>query len=423
VSARLEHVLRILLITDQQYLIKLCNRALENLICASDVQFLVGKPDQLDEPAEIVIYDFTCVSSRVQQLTCIRQQDIFLVEREQVGSVRDLLLSTMPFLLLKPVAEGTLRLLIEQAINRCGWQEHDRQCLLQLTLESMLKLQEYDQDRRNFLARGIHDFRAPLTALKGYCGLLVDRQLGLLDPYQAEILRRMQHSINRLSKMADGMLQLSVHDRLDLELDLQETDLSACVAHSSSELTASLDEKQIQLTVELQTSPEELFCDASRIEQVLVNILDNACKFTPRYGSIDIRGYPFFWERRRAMTASITPPPERRSTCIRTPNAYRIDIRDSGPLIPLHQLPKIFEEYTSFSGGADRSGVGLGLAICKLIISQHRGSIWAESSDDRTTFSFVLPFAGKRAWQGQQSAAFGTVISSSYVDQLSIPVP
>ena len=74
-----------------------------------------------------------------------------------------------------------------------------------------------------------------------------------------------------------------------------------------------------------------------------------------------------------------------------TPNAFRVDICDSGPGIPQPQLDRIFEEYTSYSGGQDRSGGGLGLAICKLILSQHQGHVWAENTPGGAVFSFVLP--------------------------------
>jgi signal transduction histidine kinase len=132
-----------------------------------------------------------------------------------------------------------------------------------------------------------------------------------------------------------------------------------------------------------------LFVEPGPIEQVLINILDNACKFTPRAGEIEIRGYPFFWERRRGHAAK--PAAERRVHVSNEPNSYRIDIRDSGPRIPEEHLSKIFEEYTSYSGGADRSGGGLGLAICKMILSSHGGRIWAENSPSGPRFCFVLP--------------------------------
>ena len=125
---------------------------------------------------------------------------------------------------------------------------------------------------------------------------------------------------------------------------------------------------------------------------MLINLLDNACKFTPKYGAIEVRGYPFFWER-RAKLKTTPSNGERRTAGIQAPNSFRVDICDSGSGVPMENLEKIFEEYTSYAGGQDRSGGGLGLAICKFILNLHQGQVWAESSADGSKFSFVLPFA------------------------------
>lgn len=147
-------------------------------------------------------------------------------------------------------------------------------------------------------------------------------------------------------------------------------------------------EKSLSITVELIPPGRCLYFEVGQIEQVLINILDNACKFTPRGGAITVSGYPFFWERRRATPA---PAPEfdRRSRNDPEPNSYRLDISDAGSPIPNDLLASIFEEYASY--GRDRSGGGLGLAICKMILSQHEGRIWAENTNSGPLFAFVLP--------------------------------
>jgi signal transduction histidine kinase len=123
--------------------------------------------------------------------------------------------------------------------------------------------------------------------------------------------------------------------------------------------------------------------------QVLVNLLENACKFTPKAGYIEIRGYPCFWERRHGGTllASV----ERRIRTVREPNAYRVDVQDSGMPINPEFLEEIFEEYTTFSCNGDRSGGGLGLAICRMILTQHHGRVWAGNREGGPVFSVVLP--------------------------------
>jgi K+-sensing histidine kinase KdpD len=136
---------------------------------------------------------------------------------------------------------------------------------------------------------------------------------------------------------------------------------------------------------------------------VLINILDNACKFTPKHGLIQVTGAPYFWERR---TAGSVAPQERRRASLRTPNSYRVDIRNSGPLIPVEHMTRIFEEYTSYAGGRDRSGGGLGLAICRMIISEHDGMVWAENNDAGPMITFVIPLRSEAGRTGTQT---GTV--------------
>jgi signal transduction histidine kinase len=128
---------------------------------------------------------------------------------------------------------------------------------------------------------------------------------------------------------------------------------------------------------------------------VLINILENACKFTPKGGEIQVRGRPYFWDPQGADITAGTA--EYRKAGSREPNSYRIDIRDSGPRIPQEHLTKIFEEYTTYGGGPDRSGGGLGLAICKMILGSHGGRVWAENSDFGPRFSFVLPLGNTEA--------------------------
>jgi signal transduction histidine kinase len=134
-----------------------------------------------------------------------------------------------------------------------------------------------------------------------------------------------------------------------------------------------------------------LCLDTHQLEQAFMNLLDNACKFTPRFGSIEIRGYPFFWERRLPNVA-LDFSSDRREQQVWAPNSYRIDIRDSGPGVHPDHLDAIFEEYTLYPAGQDRSGGGLGLAVCKMIVDQHNGRIWAENGPNGAVFSVVLPF-------------------------------
>jgi len=207
---------------------------------------------------------------------------------------------------------------------------------------------------------------------------------------QVEVLGRMQHSIKRLSRMASAMFELGVGRQVKRRTDLRPGSVRGPIEQAVHEISPFADGKNISISVNLAPEDSTTYLEPGQIEQVLVNLLDNACKFTPKGGSIEIRGYPFFWDRREAHQSG-TPITERRCKESRSANSYRVDIRDSGPPIPAEYIGKIFEEYTSYVGSQDRSGGGLGLAICRMIIQTHEGRVWMENTDYGPMFSFVLP--------------------------------
>lgn len=328
----------------------------------------------------------------------------FLVDRARLQQVRELIPFNGAHILLKPVTRAALTVFLADACKRCGRHatstadelledlRADRDELLQCLMQANLKLQEYDHDRTNFLARAIHDFRAPLTAVTGYCGLLLGDDVGVLTDDQREVLERMHHSAKKLSRMASAMFQLSIAPHVEASVNLQRGEIRDCIEHALHEILPAADEKRLTITVDAAPPPEPLYFEQTKLEQILVNLLDNACKFVPRGGVIEIKGYPYCWQDRLGHEPELAFSAIERRTGGSPANSYRIDIRDSGPGIPPAHLTKVFEEYTSYGGGVDRSGGGLGLAICRMIVNQHKGRIWAESSKDGGVFSFTLPF-------------------------------
>jgi signal transduction histidine kinase len=347
--------------------------------------------------SDLYLWDFQPNISLPEHINWNPSKNLFLVHRKELATFHKQTEAAETNILLKPVTRATLAAFLslavsahEERISAASSLRADRDEILQCLIQTNLKLQEYDQDRTNFLARAVHDFRAPLTALSGYCGLLLGEPTGPLNEYQREVLRRMQHSAKRLSRMAAAMFQLSVGLHVKRRPDLQKGDIRECLEQALHEITPFAEDKRIAIEVDLSPSDDHLYFEAGQIEQVLINILDNACKFTPKAGSIEIRGYPYFWDR-RTSNSEMTLAMERRRHTVREANSYRIDIRDSGTPIPLEYLSRIFEEYTSYAGGRDRSGGGLGLAICRMIITQHDGHVWAENTDSGPAFSLVLP--------------------------------
>jgi len=383
------------LVSDDRELYKLCRESLAEIPGHNwNISAVASQED--DDGSDLWLWDYHPSMALPKYSTHSRpSKHLFLVHRKDLAGFRSRA-SADAHILLKPVTRATLAAFLGLAVSAhddrtsiANSLRADRDEILQCFIQTNLKLQEYDQDRTTFLARAVHDFRAPLTAISGYCGLLLGEPLGPLTESQREVLRRMQHSTKRLSRMAAAMFQLSVGRHVKRRLDLQRGDIRECLEQALHEITPFADDKAIAITTDLGPCDHPLYFEAGQIEQVLINILDNACKFAPRAGTIELRGYPYFWER-RATRSSLSLAAERRRHNVPEPNTYRIDILDSGNAIPAEHIDHIFEEYTSYAG-RDRSGGGLGLAISRMIITQHDGRVWAENTELGPMFSIVLP--------------------------------
>jgi signal transduction histidine kinase len=395
------------LVSTDSELFRLCREILADLPeFGKSLSLSMVSAEEGGRDADLHIWDFHPNLSLPERLTWNPLRHFVLVDRKDLAVFHERSGAVDGNVLLKPVSRATLATFLIPAASHGAAKSlrADRDEILQCLIQTNLKLQEYDQDRTTFLARAVHDFRAPLTALSGYCGLLLSEPLGTLTPSQREVLGRMQHSAGRLSRMASAMFELSVGRHVKRQPDLQPGDIRACLEQALHEIAPFADEKALSITPDFEPCGDGLYFERGQIEQVLINILDNACKFTPKAGSIEIRGYPYFWERRR-VRSTVPSAAERRVSSDHEPNSYRIDISDSGAPIPNQHLSGIFEEYTSYGGGRDRSGGGLGLAICKMIITQHDGCVWAENRTSGPSFSVVLPLRRREHVSGNRPHA------------------
>lgn len=324
-----------------------------------------------------------------------QQQVLVVVPRKAVEALSpDLLASS--YVLVKPVDPFTVRAFLEAASKI--WQLRkkakeadqlrcDREALLEYALATNVRLQHCDSQKTNFLARALHDLQAPLTALHGYCGLLAEQQLGPVSMELQQLFRRMRSSTQRLSRQASAIFDLVLLGNLPNQTCCERNDIEDVVSRAINEVYPLLREKEQSIGVELSAVDQSFSFDSEQVMQVVINILENCSKFTPVNGKVEIRGYSVvFTDEAWVMNGSSAL-----SALVKT-NGYRIDIQDNGTGIQPSLLPGLFEQHTSYVGGKDRSGGGLGLAICKMIISAHRGLIWAENCPDGAVFSFVLPF-------------------------------
>lgn len=400
--------MRIILISGDYQLYRTCRGVLDS--ARPGQAELIVSPRNGRFEGDVCIWDFEDGQEVPEAFLVFAGSRVLIVSKRQLESIPEDVCAGV-HVVLRPASESTLRAFIlpledaSAASSRVHALSSDRDALLQLLLQANLKLQEYDHARSNFFARAAHDCRAPLTAISGYCDLLLTGQLGPLADEQLRVLTTMQSSIRRLTRLSSAMFQLNVVNRVERPADLTVHPVEPSVQEAVRQIAHEAEEKGIEVTVQLNRPSEPVAFEPFRIEQVLINLLENSCRFTPSDGRIEVRGYDYFWDRRKPVGGAFTAVQERRRRQVQRPNCYRIDICDNGPGVPAEHRHDIFEEYISYSAPAERAGSGLGLAISKMIVDHHGGAIWAADCDSGAVFSFVLPFHRSATSEAVRSAS------------------
>jgi len=239
-----------------------------------------------------------------------------------------------------------------------------------LMLQDVTDLRRLERARRDFVANIGHELRTPLASIK----LLVETLMTAVhdDPTAAAgFLQRIDVEVDGLTHLVRELLELSKIESGQIRLQVAPVAVPALLNRAAERLRAQAERAGLTLTVQADSSLPQVAADGARIEQVLVNLLHNAIKFTPR-GSILL-----------AATAE--------------PHAIRIAVTDTGIGIPRDDLPRIFERFYKVDKAraghrAGEGGTGLGLAIAKHLVQIHGGRIWAESPrSGGTTVGFTLP--------------------------------
>lgn len=244
---------------------------------------------------------------------------------------------------------------------------HDEIGYLSASLNYMSsQLKDMEDYQKKIVANVSHDFRSPLTSIKGYAGAIAD---GTIPPELHEkYLKIILFETERLTDLTQDLLTLNAFDTKELLLNKTRFDIQETIKNTAASFEGICTEKHISIELLLLSEPTCVFADQRKIQQVLYNLLDNAIKFS---------------ERDSAVTVEVTRRNEK----------FFISVKDGGMGIPRKDLNKIWERFykSDCSRGKDKKGTGLGLAIVKEAIQAHDEHINVISTEGvGTEFIFSL---------------------------------
>ena len=226
------------------------------------------------------------------------------------------------------------------------------------------KLSELENSRREFVANVSHELRSPITSIRGFVEGMED---GTIPPEEhGKYLSIVADETKRLSKLINDLLALSRLERDDATLQCTDFDMNEMLRRAVIRRMNDLDRKRMEVEPDFRLDPCMVLADSDRMEQVVVNLLDNAIKFTPEGGKI-------------------------RLTTEDSGDLVTVTVWDNGPGILPEDRGKVFDRFFT----ADRAhtagkGTGLGLSICKRIMEFHGQSLRLLDTAEGTAFAFTL---------------------------------
>ena len=234
-------------------------------------------------------------------------------------------------------------------------------------VKDLTEKRHLEEIRRDFISNVSHEFRTPISSIKLIAETLID---GALEDagVNKDLLHRINIEADKLAHMTNDLTELAMMENKETTLDKRPLKIDEMVRQVVQRLKAQSDKKGLTISLDIEPKLPDLVIDQYRIEQVLLNIIQNAIKFTDSGGSVKI-----FVKKHD--------------------NNILFAVSDTGIGIPVNEISRIFERFYKVNKARDDEGTGLGLAISRHIVSAHGGKIWVESMEgEGSTFFFTLPF-------------------------------
>jgi two-component system phosphate regulon sensor histidine kinase PhoR len=235
-----------------------------------------------------------------------------------------------------------------------------------ILFQDLTELRGLQTMRREFVGNISHELRTPLAAIKAMVDTLLD---GAINDQEVAVdfLNRLDVEVDGMTQMVTELIELSRIETGKIKLKLESVNLNLLAKEVIARLSPQADRRQVSLLAELSPELPDVSADKERIQQVILNIVHNAIKFTPSGGRVVV------------------------STKLDGQSVVT-QVSDTGIGISKEDLPHIFERFFKADKSRSTSGSGLGLAIAKHTVQAHGGSVWVQSEQGKgSTFSFSLP--------------------------------
>ena len=237
-------------------------------------------------------------------------------------------------------------------------------------IHDITEQRKLDEARREFIANVSHELRTPLTNVKSYTETLIDAAGELPTDTEIKFLSVIAGETDRMTRIVKDLLTLSKLDCGKMDLHFHRFSMQHMVESVYNAMVLEAGNNGLELTLNIRGKMPDMNGDRERLEQVVINILSNAVKYTPSGGHIVL------------------------SAARRDEGHVMIRVKDDGMGIPKDDIPRLFERFYRVDKARSRAkgGSGLGLAIAKEMVEAHRGTIYLESQlDEGTTVTVVLP--------------------------------